>query len=567
VTAVRVIAACGALLLVAGGIAAYVALRSHEGMPHPEVQVRASWPGHGPEEVERQVTAVLERRIFRLPGVVRVRSRSAAGSAVVTARAEREMEMPLLQREVREAVRAAAPELPSDVLPPTIAAVADPRGSFLYTLESDRMTAVDLLTLHERVLRPRLEPLEGVARVETCGGAERQIEVVLDPARLRAYGLAVSEVSAAILRDRAALRSPADLAHILLGQQGPANIQLRDIAQIVNGARMLPCHCARSHGAGAICGRVSIQRGADPEVVRLRIRAAIGEAMPALPQDARLQSIGEHSEILRALVTFAALPAPEEILRAAGEIRRALGQIPEVADVITESRPDRGEVTALIESAKRERWRAEIQNVGALRRALSIRLRQLPGITARFIGAGEVDVHLLGSEVDVLAGLARRVRDIAARLPDVEEAVIVGGGLAPEISLRLDPARAAAQGVLLSEAQAHFEALQGGRAIGRLNVGAERVPIRLRVAQGGADVGRALLRGRGGGVPLGQIASLERRQRLTEISRLNGRLTIRVHVRGGAPAELLDALRPHLADVRLPVGYALELDPSAPHAR
>lgn len=196
----------GALALVVVGV--WSARDAHlDALPNftpPIVVVQAEAPGLGSSAVERLVTTPLEQVLLGIPDVTRVRSTSSPGLAVIQLTFEESIDVFRARQLVSERVAEARDRLPASLPAPRLAPITAPVGSllkFCYTPQGDDPDALRALwQFAEWKVRPRLQAIEGIARVTVHGGAPARVEVRPNPAALVARGMSLSELREALAR-------------------------------------------------------------------------------------------------------------------------------------------------------------------------------------------------------------------------------------------------------------------------------------------------------------------------------------------------------------------------------
>jgi len=167
----------------------------------PTVSILVEGHGMAPEEMEMLVTFPIETAVNGAANVRRVRSATAVGIAVVWVEFEWGTDIYRARQTVTERLATVSGRLPSQVEPPTLAPMSSIMGEILFiSLTSDRHSPLELRTIATTDLLRRLQSVPGVSKVTPIGGDEKQYQVVLSPARLRAYDLSVLQVIEA-LRD------------------------------------------------------------------------------------------------------------------------------------------------------------------------------------------------------------------------------------------------------------------------------------------------------------------------------------------------------------------------------
>ncbi len=190
-----------ALLLMAMG--SYVTVRMpvdvFPDLTAPTVTVLVNGNGMSPLEMETQVTFPIETAMNGAADVRRVRSGTAVGLAVVWVEFEWGTDIYRARQTVTERLGAVTGSLPEQVEPPTIAPVSSIMGEIVFvSLTSDRHSQLELRTTAVTQVRRRILSVAGVSQVTPIGGDEKQYQVVLSPARLRAFGIAADEVVRAL---------------------------------------------------------------------------------------------------------------------------------------------------------------------------------------------------------------------------------------------------------------------------------------------------------------------------------------------------------------------------------
>src|SRR5215467_11838764 len=183
-----VLVAASAFLVYGGVVAVGTPVDVFPDLTAPTVTVLTEAHGLAPEEVEALVTLPIELAMNGTTGVFRVRSNSAIGISIVFVEFELGTDVFRARQLVTEKLQRV--QLPASVQPPVLGPVASTMGEImLISLTSTATPAMDLRSLTEWVIRPRLLGLPGVAQVAIIGGEFKQFHVIVDPARLAHHGL------------------------------------------------------------------------------------------------------------------------------------------------------------------------------------------------------------------------------------------------------------------------------------------------------------------------------------------------------------------------------------------
>ncbi|MBD5342312.1 MAG: efflux RND transporter permease subunit [Bacteroides sp.] len=165
----------------------------------PTVVIMTEASGLAPEEVERQVTYPIESAVNGVSGIRRVRSASNPGFSVVWAEFDWNTDAYLARQMVTE--RLATIEMPSGVSAPVLGPQSSILGEMMIiglTAPGDSVTMMELRTIADKTISPRLLSLSGVAAVAVIGGDAKEMQIALDPMKMQAYGVTLSRVAGAV---------------------------------------------------------------------------------------------------------------------------------------------------------------------------------------------------------------------------------------------------------------------------------------------------------------------------------------------------------------------------------
>ncbi|WP_116809828.1 efflux RND transporter permease subunit [Steroidobacter cummioxidans] len=268
----------------------------------PMVEVQTEAPGLSTEEVENLVTVPLEAAVTGVPGLATLRSKSVLGlSSVVLIFAEG-TDLIRARQLVQERVAVIAPRLPANIRPPVmLPPLSATSRAMKIGLTSQTLDQIALSDTVRWTIRPRLMAVPGVANVAVWGQRDRQLQVLVDPARLRAAGVTLSEVEAAAgdaalvigggfvdtanqrlaVRHLSPLETPEDLARTVVKLSGGSPIRLGDVATITEG-HGAPIGNAIINDRPGIMLIVEKQQGGNTLDVTRGIEQALAELKPAL---------------------------------------------------------------------------------------------------------------------------------------------------------------------------------------------------------------------------------------------------------------------------------------------
>jgi HAE1 family hydrophobic/amphiphilic exporter-1 len=283
----------------------------------PFINIGVVFPGAAPEEVESLVTQKVEDAVAGINGVKRVISTSTEGFSRVGVELRLEVDPQAAAAEVREKVAAIRGELPPDIEDPTIqrfdvAALPVMVYAVGSTQPSDRVRRqVD------EELKPLLEQIDGVAAVEINGGQIREIQVNLDPRRLEALGMPITEVAAKLaaenldlpggnverdgrsvtLRTKGEFSGADEVANVILRSDGGSTVRVRDVGTVVDGFEERDT-TTRLNGADAVSFSVRKQSGANTVEITDRVEAVLARVGPSFP-DLQIRPVHNDADFIK----------------------------------------------------------------------------------------------------------------------------------------------------------------------------------------------------------------------------------------------------------------------------
>jgi CzcA family heavy metal efflux pump len=279
-------------------------------LDRPTVTVMTEAHGLVPEDVERFVTRPIEQAVNGATGVERVRSASGLGLSVVYVEFGWDTEIFRNRQIVQEKLAAAKSQLPPGV-EPAMAPISSIMGQILQVGVQSRSGKTDSSTLRslaDRVVKPRILSLSGVAQVVPIGGSPAQLQVTVDGRRLRAHDVTLEEVAAGI---RAANRSGSggvlpigaegplvsvpglvsradDLEAALVRSDSARPVRVRDVADVAFGPAAVRVGEAGINAKPGVILTVFKQPGTDTVDLTDRIHAELDALAPSLPEDVAL---------------------------------------------------------------------------------------------------------------------------------------------------------------------------------------------------------------------------------------------------------------------------------------
>src|SRR5262245_6822193 len=274
-----------------------------------QVIVYTEWPGQAPQIVQDQVTYPLATKMLSVPHAKVVRGYSFYGFSFVYVIFEDGTDPYWARSRVLEYLSGLSERLPKGVSPSLGPDATGVGWAFMYSINSTNRSLAELRSMQDWYLKYQLTSVEGVSEVASIGGFVKQYQVTVDPAKLRAYNLAISDVAMAvrrsngevggrsmelsekefILRVRGYIQNLEEMRKIAvgIGDKG-VPILLGQVANVELGPDMRR-GIAELNGEGETVGGIVVVRyGANARQVILDAKQKLGQAMKGLPADVQL---------------------------------------------------------------------------------------------------------------------------------------------------------------------------------------------------------------------------------------------------------------------------------------
>lgn len=302
-----------------------------------QVIVKTSYPGQAPQVVQDQVTFPLTTAMLSVPGAKTVRGFSFFGDSYVYIIFDENTDIYWARSRVQEYLSQVESRLPASAkaqLGPDATGVG---WVYLYALvdKTNQLNISQLRSLQDWFLKFELQSVEGVSEVAAVGGMIKQYQVVVDPVKLRAYGLPLSLIQTAIsqgnqetgasviemaeaeymVTSTGYIKSVADLEAIPLGinAQGSA-LQLRDVADVRLGPQMRR-GIAELNGEGEVAGGIVVMRyGENAQETISRVKAKLESLKQGLPEGVEIIPVYDRSTLIKSAVDNLSSKLFEELI-------------------------------------------------------------------------------------------------------------------------------------------------------------------------------------------------------------------------------------------------------------
>jgi cobalt-zinc-cadmium resistance protein CzcA len=311
-------------LFVAGGIAAFESLPVEAFPDVSDVQttIVTLFPGHAPEEVEKQITIPLEIALSGVPHAVRLFSHTQFGLSFISMTFDDQVDDYFARQRVIERLPQA--DLPPDVQP-QLGPLSTPVGElYRFRLVSKQRDATELRTIEDWTVERALRLSPGVADIVSRGGFIKQYQVELDLPRMRAYGVTLQQVFTALGRGNAnaggnyieqgeqqylirgigLLQSPADIGAVVVAEHQGTPLQIRDFAQVTVGSVPRQGIVGRDDDDDIVEGIVLMRKGENPSDVLADLKQRVDRLNSSiLPKDVRIVPFYDRSWLISTTLT------------------------------------------------------------------------------------------------------------------------------------------------------------------------------------------------------------------------------------------------------------------------
>lgn len=284
----------------------------------PYISVITMYPGGNAEDIETNITRVLEDQLNSVDNLDKITSKSSDNVSIVTLEFEYGCDLTEATNDVRDVVSRTQSLLPEDVEYPTVmkfsssmmpimmlSVTADESYNALYKILDDKMVN-------------ELNRINGIGSVAVIGAREREVQVNVDPNKLQAYGLTVESLGQIIASENINIPGgkldlgtqtfniktdlefddSRELFDIVISNQGGRTVMLSDVAEIKDTLEELTMD-ERINGRRGVRILVQKQTGANSVQIVEGVQAKLEEIIPTLPPDCKVETIYESSEYIK----------------------------------------------------------------------------------------------------------------------------------------------------------------------------------------------------------------------------------------------------------------------------
>jgi hydrophobe/amphiphile efflux-1 (HAE1) family protein len=322
------------LLICVVGAAGYVKLNVDRfpKVDFPIVVVNTVMRGAAPEEMETDITEKVEEAVNTISGIDEMTSTTSEGVSTVAITFVLEKDVDVAVQEVRDRINQIIYQLPRDAETPLVQKFdPDSVPVIILSVQADKPVR-EITEYADRVLRRRLETVPGVGQVTLIGGRKRQVNVWVDPVRMRAAGVSAGQLQAALasqnmslpggsietgpqrytLRLRGRVTSVEELGQLVLRESNGHILRVKDVARVEDGEEEAETAAMRD-GKSSVLLSIRKQSGENTVSLVAEVRRRAQELSASLPPGYSLEVVRDNSE-----TTLTAVHAVQEHLLLGG---------------------------------------------------------------------------------------------------------------------------------------------------------------------------------------------------------------------------------------------------------
>ena len=287
----------------------------------PTITVTVVNPGASPQEIETEITDKVEGAVNTISGIDELRSTSVEGVSQVFITFLLEKNPDTAAQEVRNKIELIANDLPVTAEQPIVQKLDTDAAPVVRIAVSAPRSLREVTDVADKKIKQQIESINGVGQVQIIGGRQREIQVWVDPDKLRAYNVTVAEVANAVraqnmevpggrveegtreltVRTMGRIVDTSEFNNLVVANRGTYSVKLSDIGYAEDGAEE-PRTEARLNGQPAVTLVVSKQSGQNTVAVADSVKERLREIEPTLPAGFKTQVVGDQSIFIKASI-------------------------------------------------------------------------------------------------------------------------------------------------------------------------------------------------------------------------------------------------------------------------
>jgi len=287
----------------------------------PTITVTIVNPGASPQEIETEITDKVEGAVNTVSGIDELRSTSVEGVSQVFITFLLEKNPDVAAQEIRNKIDLIVNDLPVTAEQPIVQKLDTDAAPVVRIAVSAPRSLREVTDIADKRIKEQIESINGVGDVQIVGGRTREIEIWVDPDKLRAFDVTVGQVADAVrqqnmevpggrvdegareltVRTMGRIVEPADFNNLVIVNRGTYSVKLSDIGYSEDGAEE-PRTEARLNGQPAVTLIVSKQSGQNTVAVADAVKDRLREIQPTLPPGFKTEVVGDQSIFIKASI-------------------------------------------------------------------------------------------------------------------------------------------------------------------------------------------------------------------------------------------------------------------------
>ncbi|MBI3028322.1 MAG: efflux RND transporter permease subunit [Candidatus Rokubacteria bacterium] len=284
----------------------------------PTITITTRLPGASPEEIESQITKPIEEVVNTISGLDELRSTTIEGQSQVFATFVLDRNVQEAANDVREKVATVVSRFPAGTEAPVIEKFDPDSAPVMAVVVSGQRSAREVTEIADKRIKRQLETVKDVGAITLVGDRKREIQVLVDPHKLGAFGLSVQQVKDALLRQNVEIpggrvteggreeglrtlgriESPAAFNDLIVADFKGSPVRIRDVAAVEDGeeeARTL----SRLNGQNAVSLLIRKQSGTNTVAVADAVKKKLTEIQTRLPPDIQFEVVRDLSRFIK----------------------------------------------------------------------------------------------------------------------------------------------------------------------------------------------------------------------------------------------------------------------------
>ncbi|MEL7585736.1 MAG: CusA/CzcA family heavy metal efflux RND transporter [Prolixibacteraceae bacterium] len=274
---------------------------------------------YSPYDVEKLVSYPIETAMNGLPDVKDVRSTSQFGLSAVTVEFEENTDIYFARQMVSQRLQSITDELPGDVSAPKLGPISTALGEiYQYEVKGENYSLTELREIQDWLIAPQLKIVKGVTEINSFGGHVKQYDVIIQPGKMRTYGVGIQDINDAIARNNSVsggnylehnreqyivrgfgqITKKEDILNIVVTKLDNKPVFIRDLAEVEMGTQIRQGGVTRDGRGEVVTGIVMMLRGGNGREVIADIEAKIESVNKNLPDGVSIEKFYDQSDLI-----------------------------------------------------------------------------------------------------------------------------------------------------------------------------------------------------------------------------------------------------------------------------